>query len=127
MALLLFIGGDLLAGLFSDDPETRKAIVLYLWLVPIGYGFQGIVMLICSTLNAMHRPVYGTLISSLRLFALTVPLALIGGWLWDTPAFTAASRWPTFWPASSPWPGSANSSVSCRSPCDRCTCCCHGN
>lgn len=85
MALLLFIGGDLLAGLFSDDPETRKAIVLYLWLVPIGYGFQGIVMLICSTLNAMHRPVYGTLISSLRLFALTVPLALIGGWLWDTP------------------------------------------
>jgi len=85
MALLLFIGGDLLAGLFSDDPETRKAIVLYLWLVPIGYGFQGIVMLICSTLNALHRPVYGTLISSLRLFALTVPLALIGGWLWDTP------------------------------------------
>ncbi len=85
MALLLFVGGRWFAGLFTDDPETLDAIVLYLWLVPIGYGFQGIVMLICSTLNALHRPLYGTLISSLRLFALAVPLALVGSWLWGIP------------------------------------------
>lgn len=85
MALILFIGGNAMAGLFTEDPETREAIVLYLWLVPIGFGFQGIVMLICSTLNALHQPLYGTLISILRLFAFTVPLALVGGWLWGTP------------------------------------------
>lgn len=90
MALLLFVGGRWLAGLFTDDEETLKAIALYLWMVPVGYGFQGIVMLICSTLNALHRPVYGTLISSLRLFALAVPLAMVGGWLWGTPGLFGA-------------------------------------
>lgn len=85
MAIALYVGGDWLASLFTNDAETRKAIVLYLWMVPIGYGFQGMVMLICSTLNALHRPLYGTLISSLRLFALAVPLAVLGGWFWGAP------------------------------------------
>lgn len=90
MALLLFLGGHWLAGLFTDDEETLKAIVLYLWLVPVGYSFQGIVMLICSTLNALHQPLYGTLISSLRLFGIAVPLGLVGGWLWGTPGLFGA-------------------------------------
>lgn len=89
MALLLFVGGDHLAGLFSEDPETRVAIVWYLWLVPPSYAFLGIVMLSCSALNALHRPMYGTLISSLRLFALAVPLAWLGGWLYDMPGLYA--------------------------------------
>lgn len=90
MAALLFVGGRWLAGLFTDDAETLDAIVLYLWLVPIGYGFQGMVMLICSTLNALHRPIYGTLISGLRLFGLAVPLALLGGWLGGMPGLFGA-------------------------------------
>jgi putative MATE family efflux protein len=85
MALLFFVGGNWLAGLFTAEPETHRAIVWYLWLVPVSYGFQGIVMISCSALNALHKPVYGTIISSLRLFALTVPLAWIGSWLYDTP------------------------------------------
>ncbi len=89
MALLFFLGGDWLAGLFTDEPETRTAIVWYLWLVPASYAFQGIVMLSCSTLNALHRPVYGTVISALRLFALAVPLAWLGGRLYDTPGLYA--------------------------------------
>lgn len=83
MALLFWAGGNGLAGLFTDDPETLDAIRWYLWLVPVSYAFQGIVMLSCSTLNALHRPVYGTVISALRLFALAVPLAWFGGWLYD--------------------------------------------
>lgn len=89
MALLFFVGGDWLAGLFTSEAETRDAIIWYLWLVPASYCFQGIVMLSCSTLNALHRPMYGTLISSLRLFALAVPLAWLGGWLYDTPGLYA--------------------------------------
>ena len=80
IAALLYLGSDWVAGLFSSEPETRRAIVWYLLLVPVSYGFQALVILSCSTLNALHRPLYGTLISVLRLFALTVPLAWLGGW-----------------------------------------------
>lgn len=83
IAALLYLGGDWIATLFSDDPETRSAIVWYLVLVPISYGCQSVVILCCSTLNALHQPLYGTLISVLRLFVLTIPLAWLGSWLFS--------------------------------------------
>ena len=85
IALLLLASGHWLADVFTDDPRTLQDIDWYLRLVPLSYGFQGIVMVSCSTLNALHKPLYGTLISSMRLFVLAVPLAWIGGELYNTP------------------------------------------
>lgn len=85
IAVLLYFGGDWVAGLFTEQGETRQAIIWYLVLVPISYGCQSLVILSCSTLNAMHLPLYGTLISMLRLFVLTIPLAWIGSRLYSLP------------------------------------------
>lgn len=78
IAGLLYLGGDWVATVFAWEPETQSAIVWYLILVPVSYGFQSLVILSCSTLNALQLPLFGTLISVVRLFALTVPLAWFG-------------------------------------------------
>ncbi|HAG95755.1 MAG: MATE family efflux transporter [Pseudomonadales bacterium] len=78
IAVLLYLTGDWVARVFSDEPATHSAIVWYLILVPISYGFQSLVILSCSTLNALQLPLFGTLISVIRLFLLTVPLAWLG-------------------------------------------------
>jgi len=83
IALLLYLCDDWIAAIFSNDPETLRAITWYLVLVPFSYGFQSVVILSCSVLNALHQPLLGTLISLLRLFLLTVPLAWLGAHWFD--------------------------------------------
>ncbi|RTR06589.1 MATE family efflux transporter [Halomonas nitroreducens] len=51
----------------------------FLWLVPLGLGAQGVVILAVSSLNALHRPALAMRLSVVRLFVLTVPLAWLGG------------------------------------------------
>ncbi|MDN3556314.1 hypothetical protein [Halomonas maura] len=53
----------------------------FLWLVPLGLGAQGVVILAVSSLNALHRPALAMRLSVIRLFVLTVPLAWLGGHL----------------------------------------------
>ncbi|RLU00111.1 MAG: MATE family efflux transporter [Ketobacter sp.] len=83
IAALLYLAGDWVASVFSEEQDTHQAIVWYLLLVPVSYGFQSLVILSCSTLNALQRPLFGTIISVLRLFALTIPLAWLGAWWFD--------------------------------------------
>lgn len=80
ITLILMITAPWLAGVFNDDPEVISAITLFLWCLPISYGCHGMVMLICATLNALHKPLYGTAITLSRLFLLTLPLAFLGGY-----------------------------------------------
>lgn len=89
IAALLFLFGDSVAAIFTEDADTKSAIHWYLLLVPISYGFQGVVILSCSALNALHRPLYGTMISVLRLFALTVPSAWLGAYYYGMPGLFA--------------------------------------
>ncbi|MFD2437076.1 hypothetical protein [Modicisalibacter luteus] len=51
----------------------------FLWLVPLGLGAQGVVILTNSSFNALHRPRRALVLSVIRLFVLFVPLAWLGG------------------------------------------------
>jgi len=78
VTLILLLLAEPLAGLFNDDPLIINTTILFLWILPISYGFHGIVMLICSTLNALQRPLYGITINAAKLFLLCIPMACIG-------------------------------------------------
>ena len=39
--VVLAAGASLIAGIFSDDAEVISAIRLFVWIMPLGYGFQG--------------------------------------------------------------------------------------
>jgi Na+-driven multidrug efflux pump len=67
-----------LAALFSKETAVRELIWLYLVIVPCCYGFQGVVMMLVSALNAMHQPLAAFYWSFMRLFIFTLPFAAIG-------------------------------------------------
>jgi len=76
--VVLAIGAGLIASFFSDDPEVISAIRLFIWIMPVGYGLQGIIILTNSSLNALHKPLTALYLSIARFFLFYVPLAYIG-------------------------------------------------
>ena len=76
--LLLAVGAGILASIFSEDPEVVEAIKLFVWIMPLGYGLQGIIILTNSSLNALHRPLNALILSIARFFVFYVPLAYVG-------------------------------------------------
>jgi putative MATE family efflux protein len=76
--VVLALGSGVIASTFSDDPEVIETIKLFLWILPLGYGMQGIIILTNSSLNALHRPMSALYLSSARFFVFYVPLAYVG-------------------------------------------------
>ncbi|EIO3975456.1 MATE family efflux transporter [Vibrio vulnificus] len=72
-----------LAALFSQEQAVRDLLWHYLLVVPISYGFLGIVMMLVSGLNAMHQPLNAFRWSVIRLFVFTLPTAYLGSLLYD--------------------------------------------
>ncbi|WFM73036.1 MATE family efflux transporter [Halomonas sp. CKK8] len=73
----------LVAG-YAKREAVGEVLRSFLWLVPLGLGAQGVVILAVSSFNALHRPARAMRLSVVRLFALTVPLAWLGGRLADS-------------------------------------------
>jgi putative MATE family efflux protein len=75
--VVLMIFGKNIAMIFSDNLQVVSTIKTYLFIVPIGYGLQGLFLIYTSTLNVINKPFHSALLSLLRLFIIYVPLALI--------------------------------------------------
>ncbi len=67
-----------LAALFSQEQAVKNILWHYLLVVPFSYGFQGVVMILVSGLNAMHKPLLAFQWSFMRLFVFTLPVAWLG-------------------------------------------------
>ncbi|MEX0618933.1 MAG: MATE family efflux transporter [Pseudohongiellaceae bacterium] len=83
----LALGAGLIALLFSDDPEVIRVIKLFIWILPLGYGLQGVIILTNSALNALHRPFAALYLSVARFFVFYVPLAWLGSQQFGLPGF----------------------------------------
>ncbi len=75
---ILLLSSGTIAAIFSDDPEVIQSINLFIWIMPLGYGLQGIIILTNSSLNAIHKPISALYLSIARFFVFYVPLAYIG-------------------------------------------------
>ncbi|MDN3696388.1 MULTISPECIES: MATE family efflux transporter [Vibrio] len=71
-----------LSALFSQEQSVRDLLWHYLLVVPFSYGFQGILMMLVSGLNAMHQPMKAFRWSFMRLFVFTLPTAWVGSLLY---------------------------------------------
>lgn len=67
------------ADVFTDDPLVAQYIRYFIWILPLGYGLQGIIILTNSSFNALHLPMNALLLSVIRLFVFYVPFAYVGG------------------------------------------------
>lgn len=75
---LMALGAGLIAAVFTRDDTVAGIIRLYLWLMPLAYGMQGVIILCNSALNAMHKPMIALYLSIARFFVFIVPMAWIG-------------------------------------------------
>lgn len=85
--VVLALSAPLIATTFSDDPEVISTIKLFIWILPLGYGVQGLIILTNSSLNALHRPMSALYLSAMRFFVFSVPLAYVGSQFFGLPGF----------------------------------------
>ena len=77
--LLLILFARPIAGVFSTEPIVQNTIVSFLWIVPISYGLNGIVLLINGAMNVLRKPRLALYINLIRLILFYVPFAYLGG------------------------------------------------
>lgn len=80
---LMWATSPYIASAFAQDAAVEKLIILFLAIVPIGYGLQGIVVLTNSSLNAMHRPMGALMLSIVRFFVIFVPVCYVGSLMFN--------------------------------------------
>jgi putative MATE family efflux protein len=56
IALLLFASGQYLSGVFAATPLSVAPSRLYLWIVPISFGFYGVLMCVAGAFNGLGNP-----------------------------------------------------------------------
>ncbi len=85
--LVLIVAAPWIASVFAKEQEVADVIVLFIWILPLGYGLQGIVILTNSSFNALHKPMVALMLSVIRLFVCYVPLAYLGSYLYGLHGF----------------------------------------
>ena len=85
MFVLLAILSGVLANIFTNEPKVAATIVLFLVIVPLGYGLQGVTILTNSSFNAIHMPMSALSLNCMRLFVFFVPFSFIGSYWFGLP------------------------------------------
>lgn len=78
VAVLFFLFGSHIGGLFEDNPAVIGYASLYLAIVPFSYGTWGVLMMASATFNSLGKPISSTIMSVVRMLVLYVPLAYLG-------------------------------------------------
>ncbi len=78
---VLVLTAAYIARVFSNEAAVIEIIKLFIWILPLGYGLQGVVILTNSSFNALHKPMVALMLSIIRLFVCYVPLAYLGSYL----------------------------------------------
>ncbi|WP_281561703.1 MATE family efflux transporter [Thalassomonas sp. RHCl1] len=85
-ALLVLIA-PFIADAFAKEQAVADIIILFIWILPLGYGLQGIIILTNSSFNALHKPMVALVLSIIRLFVCYVPLAYLGSLIYGLEGF----------------------------------------
>lgn len=88
---VLVLCASLIAQVFAKEQEVAELIILFIWILPLGYGLQGIIILTNSSFNALHKPMVALWLSIIRLFICYVPLSYLGSVLYGLTGFFMGS------------------------------------
>jgi Na+-driven multidrug efflux pump len=101
--LVMTLTASGIAWVFTRDPAVSDTIRLYIWIMPLSYGLQGVIILCNSALNAIHRPMAALYLSIVRFFLFYVPLAWLGSTLFGLQGFFAGAFLGTVCMAALSW------------------------
>lgn len=67
-----------IASIFNDNPDVIGTVQWYLWIVPAGFGLQGILSIINSYLNTIGKPLQASMIIVIQMLVLGLPVIFLG-------------------------------------------------
>ncbi|WP_077338559.1 MATE family efflux transporter [Pseudocolwellia agarivorans] len=85
--LVLILIAPFISHTFAKEEKVAELIELFIWILPLGYGFQGVIILTNSSFNALHKPMVALALSIIRLFVCYVPIAYFGSYLYGLEGF----------------------------------------
>ena len=80
--LVLALCSGIISEKFSNQALVQQTIEYFLLIIPVSYGLSGVVILINVSMNVLGKPKLALYINLIKLFALCLPLALIGAYLY---------------------------------------------
>ena len=86
--LAVFAGG--LMRLFNKDPQVIEAGRLFLCVVPVSFGAEGIIMFSSTVFSALGHPLISIIMVGMRMLIVFLPIALLGRYLAGYPGVFAA-------------------------------------
>jgi putative MATE family efflux protein len=79
IAVVFFLAAPFIAPLFAHhDASMERHLVLYLRIMPFGYGLREVLRYVSIFLNAISRPMASLVLNALFLVGFNVPFALVG-------------------------------------------------
>lgn len=76
--ILLYVFSENIILLFNKNPNVVKVGVLYLTIVPITYGFEGLRLIASSTFNGIGKPFPPTIMVLIKVVVIYIPFAYFG-------------------------------------------------
>jgi len=73
------VTAPLTARIFSSNPEVIRNYCYYIWLGGLGWMGLAVCYIVTNSFNALGKPFPSTVITVIRVFALILPLVLVGG------------------------------------------------
>ncbi len=67
-----------IASIFNSNEEVIRTVQLYLWVVPAGFGLNGVLSVINSHLNTISKPLHASLIIVVQMLVLGLPAIYLG-------------------------------------------------
>ncbi len=67
-----------LALIFNSQAEVIETVQLFLWIVPAGFGLQGILSIINSNLNTINKPLQASSVIIIQMLVLGLPAIFLG-------------------------------------------------
>ena len=83
--VVLIFAGKSIGRLFNSDAEVIRVVGLYLTIISVGYGFQGVLAISANAFSAMRKPYRSAALNLLRMIGLYIPIALAGAKLFGLP------------------------------------------
>jgi len=91
MFIFLAAAAEPIASVFNANPVVIKTIVMYLRIVPIAFGLEGILILLAAALYVLHKPFHATSLVVIQMVVLYIPLAHLGSFLIGLPGVFIAT------------------------------------
>jgi putative MATE family efflux protein len=83
VAVVLFLFGRTIVGLFDDNELVIGYALLFIWIVPCTYAFSNLVHGWGSAFNAMGMPQWSFVMVVIKMIVLMVPAVMVGHYFYD--------------------------------------------